>query len=874
MLSADDQAWLASQSWTVQPTNSFSEFESGQAEGTIVQRFESRVKLHGARVAVKTGNCQWTYDHLNRRANQVARAILETSGEGMECVGLMFAHDSPMLAAMLGVMKAGKAYVPLDPLHPHRRLAHILKDSLAGVVLADSATATLAEELHTEAEFELVNIDYQTDAVADDNLNLTIPPDSIAYLLYTSGTTGEPKGVAQSHRNLLNHIRVYTNNLHIACQDHLTLLSTYGFDAAIMDIYGALLNGATLHPFDLRTEGLSSLGSWLNANEITIYHSTPTVYRHFVGTLRAKEKLDSVRLVVLGGEQVNRADWEKYKRHFPRDSIFVNGYGPTESTLALQAFLNHDSPMERSTVPIGYAVEGTDALLVNEAGQDVEVFGEIAISSPHVALGYWRNAEATAASFSPDPMGSSARVYRTGDLGRLLPDGQLEFIGRKDTQVKIRGFRVELGEIEAQLARHPSIREAAAVARRHESGDLRIAAFLVSEDENAPDIQSLLEYLGTRLPDYMLPAAIHYLPTLPLTQTGKLDRRALPRPDWSRARRRGEYVAPQTPAELMLAECWSQVLGVSNVGVYDGFFDLGGHSLLAVQLLALINKKFDVDLPLAALFQAPTIKQLAELIAREKRSATATWSPLVSVQPAGTKPPLFVVPGNVGNVFTDLGNLAQHLGPDQPFYGLQDGPQNPVRIEAIAARYVGEIRRVKEEGPYLLAGVCSGAVVAFEMAQQLRAQDETVPLLAMVEPSLPQRPGLRTEARFLSSVLRTFGQRIRYHIRSLAQLSSADQGEYTRLRLKVVANSWALRHYAPRVYAGRIELFLTEQSLAQSSNRHFSWHDFAEEGAHVHTIPGSHATIVGLGETPVDETHMRALADKMNACIERALEGV
>jgi amino acid adenylation domain-containing protein len=873
LLSDADRRWLASQGNAIEPSNNFAEFKADLVESTIVKRFETVAQAHATSIAVRTGSHEWTYEELNRKANEIARAILAMGGKGSERVALMFAHDAPMLAAMLGALKAGRSYVPLDPYYPQRRLAHIVNDSMSGTVLVNDGTSTLAKELLSEAAFQIINIDDHNGAAVNENLNLSLWPDSIAYILYTSGTTGEPKGVVQNHRNVLQHIRVYTNNLHIAPQDRLTLLSTYGFDASVMDIYGSLLNGATLYPLDLRSEGLTSIARWLWENEISIYHSTPTVYRHFINTLAPGTKLPKVRLVVLGGEQVFKDDLEGYKEHFVEGSIFVNGFGPTESTLTLQSFLNHDSSVDRSAIPIGYPVANTEILLVNNDGLDAEVFGEIAIRSPHIALGYWQKPDATDAAFLPDPDGGTKRIYRTGDMGRLLPDGQIEFIGRKDSQVKIRGFRVELSEIEAQLVRHPSIQEAAAIAHEHPSGDTRIAAFVVAEDGQVPATQGIRRFLATRLPDYMLPASIQFMPEMPLTRTGKLDRGALPEPDWSRPELEHAFVAPRTSTEETLARIWAHVLGLERVSVHDNFFEVGGHSLLAVRLLSRINRELGTDLPLATLFQAPSVEQMAEILCIGQQAAEA-WSSLVAMKPTGSLPPLFVAPGNLGNVFTDLGHLARHLAPEQPFYGFQDGIQNPWQIEALAAHYIAEMRMVQRRGPYLIGGVCSGGLVAFEMARQLRAKGQEVRLLALVEPSPPPDPSARAYLRFVTSNLRRLVGRIGEHARMIVVQSPKEQLAYLRLKRRVMVNSWAGLRYIPQLYPGRIELFLTERSLARSGNRQLAWRDFAEEGIRIHAIPGSHATIVGLGETPVDEAHMQALADKLNACIGQAIDSV
>jgi len=851
------------------PTNPFIEFKREEIEQSIPNHFEQQVKKYPKNIAVKTKNDEWTYDALNRAANWVAQTILALCGRGEERIALLFEQDAPMIAGILGVLKAGKTYVPLDPSYPKERLAYILENSQASAVLTNKMNRSLAKEL-TKDTLQLINIDDIDFAALVDDINLPISPDTVAYLLYTSGSTGQPKGVMQNHRNVLHHIRTYTNNLHISVDDRLTLLSSYSFDAAVMDIFGALLNGATLYPINIKGEGFANLSRWFIEKELTIYHSTPTVYRYFINSLTDGEIVPTFRLVVLGGEEVHKRDVELYKKHFLPECIFINGLGPTESTVSLQYFINHDTEITRNAVPVGYPVENTEILLLNGAGEEAGVYGEIAIRSPHIALGYWQKPEITKAAFLPDPEGGEKRIYRTGDMGRLLPDGGIEFVGRKDFQVKIRGFRIELGEIEAVLGEHLAVRETVVLTGEDGPGEKHLVAYVVPHQEQAPTTSELRSFLKTKLPEYMVPSAFVMLEALPLTPTGKIDRRALPAPDAARPKLEKAFVAPRDTLELQMTKIWEQVLGLQPIGVRDNFFELGGHSLLAVRLFAQIEKVFGTDLPLATLFQAPTVEQLASVL--RQTGWSAPWSSLVAIQPGGSKRPFFFVPGNLGNVFADLGDLAQHLGLDQPFYGLQDSIRNPVRIEALAAYYLDEIRAVQPEGPYLLGGVCSGGVVAFEMAQQLQAQGQQVALLALVEPSSPHVPGLRAYFNLAAVSFRRFVRRFGRHSRNVSQLGSAEQRAYLRLKAKLFANSWALRRYAPQPYPGRIHLFLTSESLRSPHASRLGWRELAANGAKVHEIPGTHATITGANDAKIEKAHMRVLAEQLRACLDKALK--
>jgi amino acid adenylation domain-containing protein len=360
-------------------------------------------------------------------------------------------------------------------------------------------------------------------------------PETTAYILYTSGSTGQPKGVVQNHGNLLHHIRTYTNSLHISQDDRLTLLSSYSFDAAVMDIFGALLNGATVCLFNVREEGLDRLAAWLVRQEITIYHSTPTVYRCLVSSLTGQEQFPRIRMVVLGGEDVCRRDVDLYRRYFSDHCLLVNGLGPTESTLALQHVMNAQSVIVGNRVPVGFPVEDTEVSLLNGAGEEVAVYaiGEIQICSAHLATGYWQQPELTDAAFRPAAGDGKRRTYRTGDLGRRLPDGSIEFVGRKDGQVKIRGHRVELEEIETQILEHDGVKAAVVAVSEESAGERRLLAYVVPGEGHTLSASALHRALSERLPAYMLPSAFVWLASMPMLPNGKVDRRALPPLAWT-----------------------------------------------------------------------------------------------------------------------------------------------------------------------------------------------------------------------------------------------------------------------------------------------------------------------------------------------------
>lgn len=920
---------------SVRPVNPFSIFAPDEIEQSIPDRFSRQVEKYPGRIAVKTRNYEWTYAELDSNASRIAQSILRRHGDGEARIALLFDHDAPMIAGMLGALKAGKTYVPLDPNHPRERLVQILEDSQATSLLTNSrnialgnaiwsAVAERSADTALDQDHEskapsppgsasahhksLINIDKESSVGAPLDLP-KIAPDQLAYILYTSGSTGQPKGVMQSHRNVLHYIRVYTNNLHLNAGDRLTLFSSYCFDASVMDIYGALLNGATLYPFDIKQEG-AGLSQRLIDEEITVYHSTPTVYRHFVNTGAQTVPLTQypdVRLVVLGGEKVNRADVQLYQKHFSDSCILVNGLGPTEATVALQNFINKETKLSSDNVPVGFPVADTEVLLLNKAGKPAEVSGEIAIRSRHVALGYWRNPQATTKAFGSNSTianrattrtvsAGAARIYKTGDMGRRLPDGRIQFTGRKDFQVKIRGHRVELGEIESAISQYRPVRENVVVATETGHGDNRLIAYVVPHKPASVN-GDLRDFLKQKLPEYMVPSSFVILDSLPLTASGKLNRRALPAP--VEANDRVVFAAPETQLEKSLAAIWADVLEVKAIDINDNFFDLGGHSLLAVRLFAQIEKKLGKRLPLATLFQAPTVAQLAAVILKDW---TPEWSSLVPIQPAGSKPTFFCVHALGGNVL-EYRELARQLGDDQPFYGLQsaglDGKRSAhTRVEDMAAHYLKEMRELQPTGPYFIGGRSLGGMIAFEIAQQLRAQGAEIGLLALLDTYPSGYAKLLREQTTLRGRLRLAASRTRAHLANLAALSVREKLSYLLAKSKFAPskmksqiwrrvhnsfanlgrplpralqdikelNSLAVREYVPQIYDGHVTLFWASSDLRASVDFVEGWRALAGGGIEVHEIPGTHLDIV-------KEPHVSELAKKLSSCLNHAGAG-
>ena len=591
------------------PTGTFVEFKKQEIEQSIPERFEKIVRTYPDRVAVKTKEQKLTYRELNHAANQVAQAILAQRGSNNEPVGLLFTKGAPLIVSMLGTLKAGKIYVLLDPVLPLARLSCIAADARAGLILTNHESCATGETLGRQTQ--CLNIDEMDTNISGDNPQIRLDPGDIAYILYTSGSTGLPKGVIETHRNLLHHIMMDTNNTHVCADDRLTFLASQG-----RDIFRAVLNGATVYPIDIKKEGFAGLNHCLIQEEITIYNSVASAFRHFVNGLTGEEQFPSLRLIRLMGEAIYPRDVELFRRHFSPRCVFGNYYGPNESGLVSCYFADKETELPNSGVPVGYAIQDKEILILDEQGEQVgfEQTGEIAVRSRYMSPGYWGSSPKSGTTLSVASSLGSERVYCTGDLGRIRSDGCLMYVGRKDLQVKIHGYRVEMAEIEMALLRVDGVKEAVVIAREDIHGDKRLVAYIVPTNQTAPTASDLRNALAKQLPDYMIPSSYVALDALPLIGIGKVDRQALPDPGTARPSLGVSYEGPRTPIETELEKIWAGVLGLDQVGIHDNFFDLGGHSLAATRVIAQVIKKFQLEIPLQALFQSPTVAEMASVI--------------------------------------------------------------------------------------------------------------------------------------------------------------------------------------------------------------------------------------------------------------------
>jgi len=774
----------ASKSKSLQSLRNFDKFPDEEIETSIPDRFERMVRKYPDRLAIKTLACSVTYENLNAMANRAAAALLQHRVDTTRPVAILFAKDAPLIAAMLGVLKAGRFFVLLDPSHPRQRLVSMLQDSQAPLLFTDQVNVSLASEI-VGGDQKLLNFALLDQTISVENPPRQVASDALAFIAYTSGSTGEPKAVIQNHRNILfdsaNYIRAYP----ISEQDRFGHL-TSGTASAIRGALHPLMKGAAVLLFDVKAQGVSALAHWLLQERVSICLMASSLFRSFCETLTGQERFADLRVLRLLSETIHKSDLKLYKAHFPATCALVSGLASTETGMLRLYFMNHETIVTGDDFPLGYPIEGKDIVILDNDGQEVATgeVGEIVVKSEYLSPGYWRNPDLTGAKFKSDLAGEPTRLYYTGDLGLMLSDGCLVHKGRKDFRVKIRGYGVDLVEVERVLVEHPAIEKAVVVAAKNDSGENYLIAYITSTVKPPPEASVLRNYLSAILPDYSVPAFFVQLESLPLTSSGKIDRNALPRPDKLRPNLSVPYIEPRNPVEKKLAEIWAEVLGVERVGVRDDFFDFGGHSLLAARLFLRIHKVFGKQLSPPTLLYARTIEGLADIVRQEVEPSPRSL--LVPIQPDGCRPPFFWACGYSSDIY-----LPRLLEQGQPLYGLlnqcHDGNRAVYsRLEDIAAHHIQEIRAVQPRGPYYLGGFCFGGMVAFEMAQQLKRQGQEVALLFLVDlgtiVNVKALTDQISDSSKLHAKIETFRKKLYRHLDALKKLKPRERCGYVWVR--------------------------------------------------------------------------------------------
>ena len=727
---------------------------------TIPSMFEAQVDRTPSAIAASAENGCITFAELDSRANALARYLRGFDVGPETLVGLCLPRSFDMLIGLLAIQKAGGAYLPLDPRFPPDRLTYMLQDSRASILLTNSS---LAQVFPNQPDLRVICLDRDAAMItrqSSERLELQTQPENLAYVLYTSGSTGHPKGVQVLQRNLVNFLLAMMEQPGLSEQDILLSVTTLSFDIAGLEIYLPLITGArlVLVSADTAADG-PCLRTALENSQANVMQATPTVWRALIS---AGWQGSSTFKALCGGEAL---PIDLAAGLLQRCGSLWNMYGPTETTIWSTLALVSST---QEPINIGRPIANTQVYILDPLGQPspIGVPGELSIGGAGVARGYLNRPELTAEKFVPDPFSQrpSDRLYRTGDLARFLPDGRIDLLGRIDNQIKLHGFRIELGEIHAALMDHPDILEAAVVGRKDQPDTLYLAAYVVAKSSGkALSEDDLRFFLSKRLPTAMIPARYVFLDELPQTPNGKVNHKALPAP--SRAKPRDEALTrPRDEVELKLTQIWKKLLGVDQIGIQDDFFQLGGHSLLAVRMFNQIKETFCVTLPLTSLFNQPTIEHLANLI--HQNQEFTPWSSLSKIQPLGNRPPFFCVHGMPGDVFWYC-RLTPHMSPDQPIWGLEsqglDGIKEPLHnIEKMAALYIQEMKSIQPEGPYYLCGYSFGGTVAFEIARQIEQMGEKVALLAVIDHATPKSGYYR--CKFTPSIFRNIAQNLPYRI--------------------------------------------------------------------------------------------------------------
>ncbi|XGW00925.1 MAG: amino acid adenylation domain-containing protein (plasmid) [Leptolyngbya sp. BL-A-14] len=881
------------------------------AEILIHQRVEAQAAATPDAIAVVFEHHSLTYRELNRRANQLAHHLQQLGVRPETIVGLCVDRSPDLIIGVLGIWKAGGAYLPLDPGYPRDRLNFMLKDAQADLVVTQQR---YGDQFSDRLPVVCLDQDW-TDLDALANPSGHVAANHLAYIIYTSGSTGKPKGVLVEHRGLSNLVAAQRQVFHLQPSNRILQFASFSFDAFIFEWVMALTNGAALYmaPRETLLPGAPLL-QFLQDNAITHATLPPAV----LATLPS-ESLPALETIISAGEACSR----KVVDRWAQNHQFFNAYGPTEATIwaTVAQLQSGDKPT------IGRPIANTQLYLLDAQLQPVPVgvAGELCIGGAGVARGYLNRPDLTTERFIPNPFkGNGERrmgdgeiqptpdsrlptpspcLYKTGDLARYQADGHLEFLGRADRQVKLRGYRIELGEIETVLQRYPGI-QTAVVRVREDLGTKRLVAYLLLKPDQTITTDGLQRFLRSQLPNYMIPSTFVPLETLPLTPNGKIDAATLP--DSSQTHlEKSTFIAPRNAIEATLANLWGKLLQQESIGIHDSFFDLGGDSLLAVRLMDQIQQQFEQTLPLSDLLLNPTIAGLASALNPDHQPLP--WSPLVPLQPKGSKPPFFCIHPIFG-VVLPYHTLAQAMGLDQPFYGLQplgiDGKTPHTRLEDMAAYYIQAIRQIQPQGPYYLGGWSFGGLVAFEMAQQLRQTGHKVALLAMLDTLAPipaNKPSFWKGFKFLfTTTARSIGAFLLDYLSLLAasdRLPLSGRGQFpktwrgrieriaiasllpqevqarvlneltVRPMLQVFyANSQAVHRYVPQSYPGRITLFRTSApSVEGTPDLTLGWQQLTGLKVEIHQIPGNHFTMLR-------KPQVELLAQQLKVCIEKPLK--
>ncbi|MFD0793905.1 amino acid adenylation domain-containing protein [Mucilaginibacter litoreus] len=853
------------------------------------QLIEESAQSYPGNVALTFHHTTFTYSELNVTANRLAKELIARGAATGKIIGLALDRSAEMVIGLLAILKSGAAYVPLDPEYPKDRIEFMLDDSGASILLTSKKYkghfASNTIEVLIEDALE-ASKNHSTD-----NPTVNVTGADLAYVLYTSGSTGKPKGVQIEHHSLVNIMLSFQKKPGITPDDKVLAVATISFDIAGIDLYLPLTSGAQIILADSITakDGRALLDIVRNQG-VTILQATPYTWRMMLEV--GWDDYLPIK-VFCGGEAMAK---DLAERLVPRSKEVWNLYGPTETTI----YSIIKQITDANDITIGWPVDNTQIYILDEQKNNLTNgdIGEIFIGGVGVARGYLNRPELTAERFIDNPFASGEKIYRTGDLGKYKPDGDIVYLGRIDHQVKVRGYRIELGEIEHNLGKQEGVKQAVVIAREDTPGIPRLVAYVVLESgQTGIPEKSMLDNwdkaLFEVLPEYMMPDDYVLMDIIPSTPNGKIDRKALPKPDYSHINRDGEYVAPRTSNEKLVAEIWEELMGLEKISIFDNFFQLGGRSLVAVKIMARLEQETGKRLPLATLFEYSTVEKLAARL--EIDAEAITWESLVPIKPKGSKMPLYIVHGAGLNVLL-FNALAMNMDDEQPVYGLQakglNGVDEPLDVmEEIAANYVDEIINHDPVGPYAVAGYSLGGLIAYEMAKQMLAMGKEVKMLAMFDTYADQtqkydsklkrviddswtliKQVAYTPVLFLEDPKRTIeyksreiGRRIQKIFKKLFPDKVKKKESFAAYTNEIHERSLAAqKNYLLTPVNIEIELFRAKKRTFYMDDFKFlGWKPYALKGVRVHDIPGEHNTIFA---PPND----KQFAEVLQKCLDEA----
>jgi surfactin family lipopeptide synthetase A len=847
----------------------------GRSKETVLHElFEAQVARTPDAVALIFENEQMTYRELNEKSNRLA-SHLRSLGVGPDApVGLYLERSFDMVVSLLATLKAGGVCLPLDPAFPADRLAFMLEETHAAVLITQER---LKADLPSHSA-EVVCVDGDREIRPAQDLtpqSETAGPGRLAYIIYTSGSTGRPKGVQVTHRNLVNSTLARSDYYHEHVKSFL-LLPSFAFDSSLAAIFWTLsTGGALVLPLDQTRYELPVLADLITKHGVSHLLCVPSLYSELLNETALKQA-SSLLVAIVAGEECSKELVDRHYRIRPGTALY-NEYGPSEASVWSSVY-RCEPKSHLTRIPIGRPIANAQLYVLDPHLQPVPVGvrGELYIGGVGVTQGYLARPELNAREFVPNPFSnSSGSLYKSGDFARYLPDGNIEYLGRLDEQIKIRGFRVELGEIEAVLRGHPKVRAAAVALREYLPGDKRLVAYVVPKPQLEPVAGELRAFLKRTLPEHMIPAVFVSLETLPLGPNGKVDRRALPVPTPLDGAIEPGFIAPRDVLETRLAEIWEEALGVRGIGIRHSLFDIGAHSLLVARMLTRIEREFGKRLSFISVYGAPTIEGIAALL---RGSHTSTrYTKINPIQPAGTRLPFFCLGG--GFFFRPL---AQHLGIDQPTLAINfdesiiDRLHLPYNFEELAGYMVRAIHEYQPDGPYFLGGFCDYGLIAYEAARQLLNQGHRVALLALFDTCNP------AYLRNISRLGEISWSRVSRTLKKLREQNPAEAYRYVEERLGHIWKGLfkspskldsavppiglerivllALENYDPKPYAGKVAIFRADtKSFAEMSG----WRTVITGPVEVHDIPGTHQGMFF-------EPHVEELGGRLAASMEKA----